>query len=307
MQCAACAAVIGTGSGGLLALMAMRIAQTEHPDRIYGLIYAVATGVFAVLLLALPLIGEKAGTPFMFLMLAITILLVAPALHWLDGIDATALGQSGPPPRYVGRLVTLVVVVMTIAFPLYGGVYGFSERKAVALGLGAGSIGMILAAATVLTVVGSMLVTVVGTRPGRTLPTMVTMAVATISYGLVLGAQAAPVYIIGMMAFGLMQMALNSYFFGLASALDPQGRVAAALQGYSLIPYALGAGLFGSLAPNGDLTRLAVPAVVINIVAALILLPALRWLDRSHHTRPAGEAFPGPAISSEEGLNNVSN
>jgi hypothetical protein len=260
--------------------MAMWITKTPNPDRVYGLIYAVATAVFALLLLILPLVGDRAGTPAMFLTLAMTVALITPALHWLDNVGGRNPGQSAAPPRHIGRLVALVVLVMTIAFSLYGGVYGFSERKAVAIGLGATSIGVIVSAATMLTVIGSMLVTVVGTRPGRTLPTMVKMGIATVAYGLVLGAQGAPLYIIGMLAFGLMQMALNSYFFGLASALDPEGRVAAALQGYSLIPYALGAGLFGSLARNGDLTFLALPAVVINVIAALILLPMLRWLDR---------------------------
>jgi hypothetical protein len=57
--------------------------------------------------------------------------------------------------------------------------------------------------------------------------------------------------------------------------------VAAALQGYSLVPYALGAALFGTLGNDGNLARLAIPSIAINIVAALILVPLLIRLDRS--------------------------
>lgn len=104
------------------------------------------------------------------------------------------------------------------------------------------------------------------------------MAIATVAYGLALGARAVEPFVLGMLAFGLIQMALNSYFFGLASVLDPGGRVAAFLQGFSLIPYALGAALFGTL---GNLPEVAIPAMAVNILGALILLPVLLKLDRA--------------------------
>ncbi len=47
------------------------------------------------------------------------------------------------------------------------------------------------------------------------------------------------------------------------------------------MPYALGAALFGTLGNDGNLARLAIPSIAINIVAALILVPLLIRLDRS--------------------------
>ncbi len=276
----ALALVTGIGSGGLLAAMAMRIAKTAQPDRVYGIIYATASIVFAALLFALPPLGEAWGIPAEFRLLALVAVAVMPLLARLKADVAPVGVEGGGATRRPWAMIWTVVLVMTIAFPLYGGVYAFSERRAVDIGLGAAAIGGALAAATVMTVVGALLVAWVGTRPGRTLPTMATMAVATLSYGLVLGAATPPLFLAGMLAFGLMQMALNSYFFGLASTLDREGHVAAALQGYSLIPYALGAGLFGSLAGDGNMRLLAWPAVAISVFAALILLPMLIRLDR---------------------------
>jgi hypothetical protein len=270
----------GAGSGGLLAAMAMRIAKSDHPDRIYGILYATASIVFAALLFVLPRIGEAWGIAAEFRTLALVALLVTPLLQGLSVDIAPEEARHAAGRARPWAMIATVVLVMTIAFPLYGGVYAFCERRAVDIGLGPSAVGFALAAATVMTVIGALIVAWVGVRPGRAVPTMVTMAVATAAYGLVLGGRAEGAYMVGMLAFGLMQMALNSYFFGLASALDREGRVAAVLQGYSLIPYALGAGLFGSLAGGGDLSRLALPAMAINIVAALILLPMLLRLDR---------------------------
>lgn len=270
----------GTGSGGLLAGMAMRIAKAPSPDQVYGVIYAVATGIYAVLLSLLPIVGGSYGAPMMFVVLALVALATMPALALL-GDDVAEAEHHAAGGRRPWAMIAVVVLVMTVAFPLYGGVYAFSERRAVAIGLEPAAIGAVLGATTLMTVVGALLVAWVGTRPGRTVPTLVTMAVATLAYGLVLGAAGTAPFIAGMLAFGLMQMALNSYFFGLASVLDREGRVAAALQGYSLVPYALGAALFGTLGNDGNLARLALPSVAINIVAALILVPILVRLDRA--------------------------
>jgi len=267
----------GVGSGGLLAGMAMRIAGKPSPDRIYGTIYASAAIAFALLLFAVPVIDGEYGTGATFLMLAVVALVVAPALVFVsDHVVDDALGPAGTGTPWA--MVAIVMLVMVIAFPLYGGVYSFCERRAVAVGLSPTGVGAVLGVTTLMTVIGSAMVAWIGTRPGRTIPTMATMVIATAAYGLALGGGSVELFVIGMLAFGLIQMALNSYFFGLASVLDPGGRIAAFLQGLSLIPYAFGAALFGTL---GDLPRLAIPAMAINIAAALILLPTLLRLDRA--------------------------
>ncbi len=274
---AAFAFLSGIGSGGLLAGMAMRIARMPSPDRIYGGIYATATIAFALLLFAVPIVGGAAGVGAAFLTLAFVALIVTPALAFVSDhvLDDVAGATDARTPW---SMVSVVMLVMVVAFPLYGGVYSFCERRAVAVGLSPAGVGSVLAATTLMTVIGAALVAWIGTRPGRTIPTMATMAIATVAYGLALGGGSVELFVLGMMAFGLIQMALNSYFFGLASVLDPGGRVAAFLQGFSLIPYAFGAALFGTL---GDLPRLAIPAMMINLVGAFILLPVLLRLDRA--------------------------
>ena len=63
------ALISGLSGGILLAGMAVRVAELPDPDRAYGYIYSGTSIVFALLLLALPAIGEAAGPRSMFLLI----------------------------------------------------------------------------------------------------------------------------------------------------------------------------------------------------------------------------------------------
>lgn len=160
---AAFAFLSGIGSGGLLAGMAMRIAGMPSPDRVYGGIYAAATIAFALLLLLVPIIGGAAGVGAAFLTLAAVALVVTPALMFVSDhvvADAPVSTDGGLP----WGMVMIVMLVMVITFPLYGGVYSFCERRAVAVGLSPTGVGSVLGATTLMTVIGAALVAWIGTR-----------------------------------------------------------------------------------------------------------------------------------------------
>ena len=284
------AIVGGAACGALLGCMAMVVARTPDPDRSYGVIYATTGIVFAVLMFLLPTVDHVFSPALMFVLIAAVAL---GALPVAVRVKADANSHAGPEGVGVAPVnwvwVLLLVLVMTISQPLYGGVFGFSERKAVEVGLNSVQVGAALSTSTLLCIIGSLCVAAIGTRFGRLLPTVVVMTLATVAYGLTLRATDPTAFIIGFLIFGFMQLALNSYMFGLASALDRDGKVAALLQGYSLIPYALGTGIFGSLTKGGPLTSLALPAVAINVVATILLLPILIALDRQNkRAQPAG-------------------
>lgn len=270
----------GAACGGLLATMAMVVAGTPDPDRSYGVIYAATGVVFAALLFLLPAVGDALSTTAMFFLIAGVALTALPIASRVKIAAAAPDAVSEDSGRVNWLWVGLLILVMSIAFPIYGGIYGFAERKALEVGLSSVQAGMVISAATLLTIVGTLCVAAIGTRFGRLWPTLAVMALATVAYGLTLRATDPAGFITGFLIFGFMQLAMNSYFFGLASALDRAGKVAALLQGYSLVPYALGAGIFGSLAGNGPLTPLAMPAVAVNVTAAVLLLPLLVILDR---------------------------
>ena len=275
------AILAGSACGGLLGCMAMVVAGTPDPDRSYGVIYASTGMVFSALLFTLPQVGDAFSAAMMFVLIAAVAFVALPVAARVKSRGQLPPGETPVEAAPVDWIwVALLVLIMMIAFPLYGGVYGFAERKAVEVGLSSVQAGMVISAATLLTIVGTLCVAAIGTRFGRLLPTLTVMFLATTAYGLTLRATEPTAFVIGFLIFGFMQLALNSYIFGLASALDRGGKVAASLQGFSLIPYALGTGIFGSLTEGGPLTPLAMPAVAINFLATLLLLPILVSLDR---------------------------
>lgn len=280
------AVLAGSACGGLLGCMAMIVAGTPDPDRSYGVIYAATGVVFATLLFALPAVGEAFSAAMMFVLIAVLAFAALPVAARVVGRTEVHHGEDAGAAGPINWVwVGLLVLIMTVAFPLYGGVYGFAERKAVEVGLSSVQAGMVISAGTILTILGTLCVAAIGTRFGRLKPTVAVMTLATAAYGLTLGAARPSEFVIGFLLFGFMQLALNSYFFGLASALDRGGKVAASLQGFSLVPYALGTGIFGSLTEGGPLTPLAAPAVTVNIIATLMLLPILVSLDRRRSGR----------------------
>ncbi|HKR87120.1 MAG TPA: MFS transporter [Phenylobacterium sp.] len=281
------AVIAGAGSGGLISGMAMLVAGLPDPDKAYGYIYASTGFAFALLLLLLPMADKSFGPGALFAVIAAAAALASLALAKLAAPAEGEEAGDGAAGQVRWGAAGLVALVMTIGFPLYGGIFGMAERKALEVGMTSVQAGATLSAATLLSIAGSMLVAVVGVRWGRVLPTVVVMLLATLAYYLTLGARDAGAFVPGLLMFGFMQLGLNSYFFGLASVLDRGGRIAAALQGYSLIPYALGPGLFVSLVGAGPLTQLAVPAVAVNIAALVILLPVLIAVDHRARARPA--------------------
>lgn len=272
--------IAGVGSGGLLALIARKIAQVDNPERLYGTIYTVTSLGFAALMFALPAARGLWGVDGMFILVGILGALMIPFLLRLPDSPPVAAVAAGNSKMSGRRHAALLFIFITIAAPINGGVYAFCERKAAELALSPQLTGSILSLTMICSIIGSALVAWVGTRPGRTIPTVTVFLTAGLSYLLILSAQSVAAFIIGMALYGLIQMAMNAYLFGLASAVDRRGRVAAALQGYSLVPYAAGAGIYGSLAGSGPLMALGWPSLLINLAATALLLPMLVTLDR---------------------------
>jgi hypothetical protein len=209
---------------------------------------------------------------------AVGIALVVP-LRLLPRGLSTAAGPANGVTRVNWLATSVLFLATTVAWLLYGGTYAFAESKAVEVGMSSSVLGATLSFSTLLAIPGSILASLLGTRYTRTIPLVAVMLVAGAAYYLILGATRPAGLLAGLVTYGCMQMFLTTYIYGSGAALDPNGRVAAALTGYSLIPYALGSGVFGSLSHGDRLTVLAGPVVLVQLVAILIIVPVALWLD----------------------------
>ncbi|MGH6634028.1 MAG: hypothetical protein ACREB0_11755, partial [Sphingopyxis sp.] len=148
----------GVGAGGLLAVIAMKVAQTPDPERVYGYIYTVTSIGFAALMFGLLPMREFAGVGAMFLVLAGLAAAPIPLLARLATSAPAAAAQSHEAASAERWPVILLFAVMTLAAPLNGGVYAFCERKAAELSLSAQATGTILSLTMICSIIGSVLV-----------------------------------------------------------------------------------------------------------------------------------------------------
>lgn len=273
--------IAGVTSGIVLGMVTAWIALTGESERTYGRVYMGMSLAFAMLLLLLPPLQSRLGGSALFLTLAaILFLLLVPLIRQLD-----ISGYSADRPAHAPPLVRLDVLrlflSMTLAYFTYGAAYTFSDRIGNAIGLSPTTIGTVLSTSTMMSIVGAWVAGTLGLRWGRARPLCGAIFLAGISYLLILRAQTSAVLLIGMAAYGVTTMFYNAYSLGVAVALDPvTGRVASILQGYSLIPYALGPGLLGTVMGDANFKTLALPALALNLLAILVVLPVLTRLDQ---------------------------
>lgn len=282
--------VSGFACGLVLAVVTACIAATGDAERTYGQVYAGMSVMAALLLYLLPGFQAGFGPAGLFGGLALASASLALGVSGLpESLSAPAMSTAASRPLRWSR-VALLFASMTLAFATYGAVYAFSGRIATDLGMGSKAMGAMLAASTLSAILGSGIAGFLGTRWGRSLPLCGAMLLAALTYLVILGVHSAPVLVVGMIAYGLMTMFFNAYAYGAAAGIDPSGRVSTALQGYSLVPYAIGPGVLGSLAGQQGYSGLAWPAFLINLVAIAVVLPVVLGLDREEFPRPVLQA-----------------
>lgn len=278
-------ALSGVACGVVLSIVTARVAASPEAEKVYGRVYTGMTAGFALLLFILPEVQAQFGSRYLFVALAVTLGAFVVGLRRLAPATSQEQGPAAEASTIPWKSVSLLFLGMTLAFCTYGGVYSFSERIGHNLGLSASAIGATLAASTLTAILGASLAGAIGTRWGRTLPLCGSILLGGFSYLLVLGAETQTTLVVGMVIYGLVSMFFNCYAFGTAAALDPSGRLASALQGYSMVPYGLGAGVLGTLASDIPFASLAWLAFVTNLVAlAIVALVTLPLDRRMRHT-----------------------
>ncbi|KWF84317.1 hypothetical protein WL94_02265 [Burkholderia cepacia] len=274
-------AIAGLASGIVLGMVTAWIALLGESERIYGRVYMGMSLAVAIMLVLLPILQGQLGGNALFLALAsILFILLLPLSSRLD-VDKHSANAPTHVPSIAWFDVIRLFLSMTLAYFTYGAAYTFLDRIGNAIGLSSTTIGTVLSASTMTSIVGSWIAGTLGVRWGRARPLCGAILLAGLSYLLILRAKTSSMLLIGMIVYGLTTMFYNAYSLGVAVALEPTtGRIASALQGYSLIPYALGPGLLGTVASSMSFRSLALPALAINLSAILIVLPVLTRLDR---------------------------
>ena len=234
--------VVGIGCGLIFAAVVAAIATSQEPDRLMGFGQAVMNLSFMVVFLLIPYTLLWQAQRGLFLGLA-ALMLVSMPLYRLLPEGANLSGSTDPPapPRNMGARV-LIHFIATIILNLgLGALWGFLERVGVQIGLSAEIIGTVLSVSTLAMIAGSLLAGWLGVRIGRAVPMLVASLLCGVSALAVMTAEVLGMYASAIMLYGVAYLFLGPYIIvGMASALDPSGRLAPACGGVMFFSYSLG-------------------------------------------------------------------
>ena len=220
--------VAGIGEGLIYAISLAVVASTSRdPDRLYGL-FAVAWAVMGFVVFGIGgVLSEMYAHYGLYAMMAVFSLLLLPFLRGMPSTKVLLHQQSKQ------KLSILVVVLVNLSTFFYfagsSALYSFTEPFGIRLGLSASEIGFILSIATVVGLGGALLATWLNVRLGRILPISVVIALFAVNTLMIFSTDSTIVYVVGLMLFAVYYFFSLPYFYGIAAALDKEGRLAASV------------------------------------------------------------------------------
>ena len=269
----------GLCAGSVLASASAAIAGAREPERMFAWT-GVSGGVLAAgLLVATPLAIERAQTPGAFVALALVAAASLPFLLLLPpGAEDRKFEQAAEPPRAGSGAALALLAAGALMAVAQAAIWAFSERIGGAVQLSPRAIGWVLGGATLMGIGGSVLAGILGLTRGRGGPLAFGYAGCAVSIALVASASGGAIFSVGQLALALTYNFTSPYLMGLAAALDPQGRISAALSGALLVGAGIGPGLAGVVVEWGAFAALGAVSVLVTGASAVLLIPVLRSL-----------------------------
>ena len=272
--------VAGVGEGLVYAASLAAVAsRSVNPDKLYGYVQVTWAILSTLLFTAGGYLTDMFAHRGIYGMIAgITVFLMV-FLKWLP-TDVTVSAESvkkddTTAPQWMG-IITLagIFIYMTASAAIYTFTAPLGERA----GLSTSQIGYALTTGSAVGFTGAGLATWLNIRKGRVIPISV-FSVAFSIIAIVLCINTHPVvYVVTLVLSVVFFYFSVPYLFGLAAALDQQGRWAAAAGSAYLLGFAVGPAFAGTMIEWYDYTGLGVASVIATILAWILLLSVARNL-----------------------------
>lgn len=279
--------LVGLGAGLANAAATVAIAaQFRQPERVAGFAFGLVYVAGGLLYLASPqavAFGHQRGV---FLGLAAVALCCAPGLLALPRVRPTrkkrAATQGGPAPARSGvALPAGLLFAAEIALMAgMGAVWAFGERLGLAIGLTSQTISVWLAATMLASIAGSLFTGWMGLRFGRTGPYLTGIALVSGCCFFMAHPGAAVVFIICLLGFQAVQAVFIPFLIGTGAALDPSGRLSAAVVGVEIFSFGAGAFIGGVAVEAFGLQAVGWLALLGGALAAPLFFLVCRLIDR---------------------------
>ena len=272
--------IAGAGAGLVYAASLAAVAsRSTNPDKLYGYIQ-VTWAVLSTILFSLGgYLTDLYAHRGIYGMIAGLTLALMLCFRWLPSaghaVAATIQTDQPAAPSWLG-LATLAGIFIHLTAS--AAVYTFTAPLGERAGLSTSQVGYALTAGAVVGFTGAGLATWLNVRKGRALPIAAFLAAFSI-IALVLCTNTHPVVFVVALVLSVLFFYFSvPYLFGLAAALDQQGRWAAAAGSAYLLGFAVGPAFAGAMIEWYDYLGLGIAAVIAATLACVLLLVVVRNL-----------------------------
>lgn len=284
----------GLGEGALYAVSLCVVAsRSRNPDRIYGYFQAVwALGSVALFAIGGELTAAFAYHGILALIAGATfalapLLLFIPADTSAGSGDGVAGGAALASPLLGIMTLAAILLYVTVSAAIYMFCAPLGERA----GLGTNAVGYALTVGSLVGFAGAGAAAAINVRRGRTIPISGFCAGFAVDVIALCLSHNSVAYVVSLVAAFVIFYFSIPYLFGLAAALDRDGRWAAAAGSAYLLGFAAGPSVGGAVIGAGGYSGLAAVCVTITaIVWGLAMLVNRRLGKTARHSLTARAA-----------------
>lgn len=268
--------------GGLLVGIGFAvISRTQDADKTFGYLLLIQWGLGGLGIMYLPAMVPEYGTSALFLALMAFTFVSLLMLPFLQHYPVAAIDPLAELPAKVRRLplylnLSAIFLFQAANMGLFAYVIGLGKAE----GLSIEFMTPALASASWVALLGSLLVILVGTKFGRTVPLLGAIMFTALCTWALVHSEIASVYLIANVVIGITWAFTLPYMFGICSELDKAGQLAA-LGGFASKMGLASGPMVAALVLGDDNYQLMIYLATAGLVlcAMAVYLPA-KILDR---------------------------
>lgn len=271
--------VAAIGLGMIYAAANAAGAKAEDPEKLFSYGISGSLVIFACLLPTIAIISTRFGYQGMYGAIALFMLVCIPFLRGLNASGPAIQAEVERQPVPWIRLFNLLTVLIIFNIGT-GAVWTFVERAGVRVGMDADAIGTLVGLSTLAGIAGSLAVSWVGGRFGRTLPLLIGLSFGGVACYFIASGISALLYALACVGYWVSYMFMYPYLVGIACMLDKSGRSSAAAAGTLMMSFSMGPLVASYLVSAYSFQALAWFGLLTCVAAALLLVPLTLYLDR---------------------------
>ena len=285
--------VAGIGEGIALTLSNALLADYDEPDRAYAKLNFINILYGAALIECLPLVAPVGGQNTVFIVLLGVAVLCAPVMLLVPRSTVLAEVADSSTPRQRGRLIAFALLcVSLLSWTIASsGLYALEVELGKPTGLSEDSINTILSIATLISLLGTGLVSVMGTRFGRVVPTILGIIVAGAACFLLTRSANPTEFAVATCLSLTAVYYLFPFYLGQSAAWDSSGRFPALVASVFLAGGAIAPFLTGNVAEHLGFSMLG------DVCAALVALSAVIFVLANRIAGARGQHSPTAQVA----------